>query len=321
MQLKSQKTGLWTQTPPAIFPSILGLFALGLGWRQAVFVYSVPPAFGEAILGAVTLLFLFAAFAYFAKFVRRPGVLADDLRIMPGRAGLSAASMAAMLLAVTLTSYSSFLAAGVLLAALSAHALICFLVISILSRADIAARRMTPVWQLTFVGFIVAPLAAIRLGALAISEVIFIVTLALAITIWAGHAVMLLRAPVPAPLRPLLAIHLAPMCLFGITSVMLGHFELGAMFGWLSLIGAGYLIMRIGYLTASGFSPLWGSFTFPMAAFSNLMLLLSAAGQPFRYIAGFALIASTIIIPMIAYKTLKMWAAGNLAAKTNAAKI
>ena len=80
-----------TRTPPAIFPPVFGLFGLGLAWRRAGDTFQMPAALGEMILGAVTLLFVFCALAYGIKVARRPGVIPEDLRVLPGRAGLAAA--------------------------------------------------------------------------------------------------------------------------------------------------------------------------------------------------------------------------------------
>lgn len=317
----STSPSLWAQTPPAIFPPILGLFAIGLAWRRASDIFAIPSSFGEFVLGAVALLYLFAVLAYFGKILRRPGALVDDLRILPGRAGLPAASMAGMLLAAVMVRYSTSAAIGILVVAIAAHALIAFLIVVILARAPLAQRRVTPVWQVAFVGFIVAPIAAIPLGAGAMSEIIFILTLPMAITIWASHAYLVAGSGVPAPLRPTLAIHLAPICLFGIVSGLLGYIGLSAAFGWLSVLGLGILIIRGRYLTRAGFSPFWGAFTFPLAAFVNLMLILANYVAPFRLFGGLALVAGSLLIPWIAYRIMKMWAAGSLAAKTNASRI
>ncbi|MGB5556633.1 MAG: tellurium resistance protein [Paracoccaceae bacterium] len=315
------RPGLFRQTPPGVFPPILGLFGLGLAWRQAAGVFEVPGLIAEAILGAVTLLFLFALFAYLAKVLRKPAAFAQDLRIMPGRAGLSAGTGAAMLLAATLVPYSTSAASLVLLAAIAAHALVAFVVVLVLWSAPLEQRRITPVWHLTFVGFIIAPVAAAPLGAGLISELIFVVTLPLAITIWAGHAWLVRRQSVPAPLRPMLAIHLSPICLFGIVTGLLGLIGLAAAFGWLAITVMAVFLVRLRYLLAAGFSPMWGSFTFPLAAFANLMLLLAIAGEPFRILGGIGLIAATLAVPYISYRILKLWAAGKLGPMTNAARI
>ncbi len=317
------RPGLWQQTPPAIFPPILGLFGLGLGWRRAAGAFSVPPALGELLLGAVSLLFVFALVAYLAKVLRRPGTLVEDLSILPGRAGVSTATMAMMLFAAALVPYSAALAKAVLIAALAGHALVIVIVIAVLARAPAEQRRATPVWHLTFVGPIVAPVAGAVLGWTALSQAILAVSILVAGFIWGASLLQLARgARVPPPLRPTLAIHLSPAALLGIVSVLLGYDDLALAFGWLSIVILAVLLVRVRALTEAGFSPFWGAFTFPLAAFANLMLLLAGShGGLYRTLGGLALVGASIAIPIIAFKVLKMWSSGPLAVKTNAARV
>ncbi|MEE9389523.1 MAG: tellurium resistance protein [Paracoccaceae bacterium] len=317
-----EKTGLWHQTPPAIFPPILGLFGLGLVWRRASEVFAIPSAIGEALLGAVSLLFLFAVLAYFGKFVRRPSALVDDLRIMPGRAGISAGSMSAMLFAAVLVPYSNCLGQGALFVGMAAHLIVAAIVVFVLWRAPYPQRRMTPVWHLTFVGIIVAPQAGIMLGMHTISELIVVVSLILAATIWLGNLVGMADTAVPPPLRPTLVIHLAPVSLLGMTAMLVGYPTVGMVFGWLALALALFMLIRVKYLTAAGFSPFWGAFAFPMAAFAGMMMLMAqTSGGIFRILAGLALVGASIAIPIIAYRIMKMWSSGILAMKSNASKV
>ncbi len=315
-------SGLWRNTPPAIFPPILGLFGLGLAWRRAPSVFSVPEAVGEIILGAVSLLFLFATLAYFAKFIRRPSALIDDLRIMPGRAGISAGSMSAMLFAAVLVPYSACFGEKTLYVGLTAHLIVAMIVVVLLWSAPYPQRKMTPVWQLTFVGFIVSPQAGVALGHTQMAEFIVIVTGALAVTIWVGNLIGMRATPVPPPLRPTMVIHLAPISLLGIALMLLGYTTLATVFGWLSLVLALVMLVNVRYLTAAGFSPFWGAFTFPISAFTGMMLLMAQnSGGVLKIIAGLALIGITLTIPVIAYRIMKMWSAGSLAVKTNASKV
>ena len=314
------RPALFQQTPPAIFPPVLGLFGLGLAWRNAAAAFPVPTWAGEIVLGAVTLLFLHLVVAYLVKVIRRPGTFREDLGIIAGRAGLSAGTGSMMLLAATLVPYSTGGALTVLIAAIAAHLVVAFVSLIVLWNAPLEQRRITPVWHLTFVGFIIAPVAAVPLGAVQSSELIFVLCLPLAITIWAGHAWGIRGKGVPAPLRPLLAIHLAPLCLFGIVMALLQFKGIAAVFGWLSIVVMAVFLIRLRYLLAAGFSPMWGAFTFPLAAFANLMLLLAILGEPFRVLGGLFLIVATLVIPVIAFRILKLWASGKLPALTNAAR-
>ncbi len=319
---KPVRERLWHRTPPAIFPPILGLFGLGMAWRRAAPVLHVPPFLGELILGAVVLLYLFALGAYLLKFSRRPAVFGEDLHTLPGRAGLSTLTMSGMLMAAALVPHAPALAGTVLGAALLGHLAIAIAVIAILWPLPLRARRMTPVWHLTFVGFIVGPVAGVPLGWLALSDAILWIMLASAITIWLGHGLLMLGGPVPAPLRPTLAIHLAPAALLGIVAALLGYKGLALAMALLSIVILGWLLLRILWITEAGFSPFWGAFTFPLAAFANLMLLMVVPhGDAFRILGAVALVAATLLIPWIALRILKMWLSGQLAAKTNAASI
>ena len=319
---KPVRERLWHRTPPAIFPPILGLFGLGLGWRRAVSVLHVPPFPGEMILGAVVLLYLFALGAYLLKFSRRPAVFGEDLHTLPGRAGLSTLTMSGMLMAAALAPHFPDLARAVLGAALLGHLAVALGVIAILWPLPLKARRMTPVWHLTFVGFIVGPVAGVPLGWATLSDAIFWAMLAAALTIWIGHGLLLLRGGMPAPLRPTLAIHLSPAAVLGIVAALLGYKALALVLALLSIAIMAWLLARIFWITEAGFSPFWGAFTFPLAAFANLMMLMIVPhGAAFRILGAVALVAATLLIPWIAYRVMKMWFGGQLAVKTNAASI
>ena len=103
--------------------------------------------------------------------------------------------------------------------------------------------------------------------------------------------------------------------------VLFGVAGIATAFGWLAILVMAIFLLRLRYLLAAGFSPMWGALTFPVAAFANLMLLLAIVGEPFRILGGLSLIAATLILPYIAYRILRLWAEGKLGPMTNAARI
>ena len=108
-----QKTpGLWRRTPPAIFPPIMGLFGLGLAWRVLALAPGLRPLepIGEAILGATLLLYGFALIAWASKPLRRPAVAIEELRVLPGRAGMAAMVLCLVLSGAALRPYAPSLA-------------------------------------------------------------------------------------------------------------------------------------------------------------------------------------------------------------------
>ncbi|RPE71708.1 tellurite resistance protein [Pacificibacter maritimus] len=314
--------GFWRATPLAIFPPILGLFGIGLAWRAAAIQLGAPVWIGEMILGGVSLLYIFAGIAYKAKVLRRPTALLDDAKILPGRAGMSAMTAAMFLFAATLVPYWTLGAQIVLVGGLLGHAGGAVIIIRALLQGPSEQRRVTPVWHLSFVGFIIAPVAAVPLGWLGLSEFIYATTLPIAVAIWLISALQFMRAGVPAPLRPLLAIHMAPVALFGIVSVLLGYEDVGAAFGWIGLTGLLICLSGLRYLTKSGFSPLWGAFTFPLAAFANLMFMVAQIQPvPFQFVGGIELVLATLVVSYIALKVMQMWMKGSLAKITKASVV
>ncbi|OYW41818.1 MAG: tellurium resistance protein, partial [Rhodobacterales bacterium 12-64-8] len=85
-----------------IFPPILGALALAGAVRLSLDRLGWDRGLGELLVGLALALFAFAAFAYLAKLVRRPRVVVEDLRVLPGRAGLAALTMGGMAAAALL---------------------------------------------------------------------------------------------------------------------------------------------------------------------------------------------------------------------------
>jgi len=311
----------WRKMPPAMFPPVLGAFGLAMAWLRTQDAFNFTPAVGQVVMGAVVLLYLYLAGTYAAKVIKRPGVVVEDLRVLPGRAGLAALTMAGMLLAVAVLPFSAPAAKVILVLAVAVHATLLALFLIAFLSGPAEARTVTPVMHMTFVGFIVAPLAAVPLGWIGFGAVVFWATLLAAAVIWLASLVQFIKKDVPAPLRPLLAIHVAAASLLGTVALLLGHGTLGLGFGVFSIGLVALLLARVRWVIVAGFSPLWGAITFPLAAFSSLMMVLGAAGygEVFRLLGAVALIAASFFIPWVLIKVLQFWLKGQLAATTNAA--
>ena len=317
----AQLAGLWRRTPPAIFPPIFGLFGLGLAWRAGAPLFGLPAGVAEMILGAVTLLYLFALVAWLAKPLRRPSAVLDELRVLPGRAGLASMSLSLMLLAAVLGPYSAGLASVVALTALGLHLLLAGLLVRVMLSGPPEGRVVTPVWHVSFVGFILFPFAALPLGFAALGQGIAILMMPFAGFVWLVSGWQLATRVPPAPLRPLLAIHLAPASVLAVVWAMLGAPVIAAVFAALAAAILLALVVMARWVMAAGFSPLWGAFTFPLAAFAAALLAVSDWAPWLRVPAGLALVGATLVIPPIAVAVLRQWARGGLAAKTNAAQV
>ncbi len=316
------------QTPPAIFTVILGLFGLTLAWRAGAQTSVVPMEISQMLLGAVVALFACALLPYLVKALRRPSAVIEDMRILPGRGGLAALAVCFSALAAGLVPLAPESATMVMYFALAFHTLLALLVIYVLSSGPAEQRNVTPLWHLSFVGFIVAAVSATALGHYQIAQTILWATLIIALLIWGASAAQLMKTTPPAPLRPLLSIHLAPACLFGI--VALGfpadQFPLMPLVAKAAAYVAALillaLLVKLPWIMEAGFTPLWGAFTFPMTASAVFFLSLAAqTGSLLPKIIGVALlVGATFFVPWVAMKVIQMWMKGTLATKTNASK-
>ena len=312
---------LFARTPPAIFPVILGLLGLGLAARKAAEVLGlaggVVGGLVETALGALMILWLLAIVALAVKVARRPGVIGDDMKVLPGRAGLAASTMTGMAAALVLLPYAPMLALGLALAAMGAHAAMAVLLIVTLTRLPPEARVVNPAMHLAFVAFVLGALPLARLGYAGAAVAIFWATLAVALVIWAVSLRQLIRSTPPGPLRPLLAIHLAPAALFSLVAAELGQDSLALGFTVISMVIFLALLASARWLTVAGFSPLWGAFTFPLAAFATALMTLGGTWEA----PGLAVLVLALgVIPAISWNVLKLWPGNRLAVKTNAAE-
>lgn len=307
---------LFAATPPAIFPPLLGLIGLGLALRQAMAALDLSPAPVEVLMGALLGLWAFAVLAIAAKVIRRVGVLTEDLRPLPGRAGLAAASMSGMAAAGLIAPYAPALGVILAFASLLAHLVLAALLIPVMRAQGEDGLSPNPTWHLSFVGFIVAAPVLARLGWLQSATVLFWVTLPVALAIWLLSLIQLIRRIPPAPLRPMLAIHLSPAALLASTASLIGQQALAEALLILCIVIFVALLASLRWLLASGFSPIWGAMTFPLAAFAAALLTYGGnATLPGLIVA----LAGLGIIPAIAWFILRLWPAGKLAGKTNAA--
>ncbi len=323
---KHAKLPLFARVPVAIFPVLFGAMGVVLGWRRAAALIGGEGVAGlvEMVAGAALVLFGFALIGYAVKIARRPSVLLDEVTILPGRTGLSTLVLGIYLAALILAPYGAGVARGALYAGLVLHAGLIVLLIRQFVFGAREQARVTPAWQLSFTGPVVGALAALGLGMPDLAAPLFWGALVSAVVIWAISLDQFRRASVPAPLRPLLLIHLSPAALLGLVALGLGYPMLALCFALLSLALVALFGICARWLTQAGFSAFWSAFTFPVAGTATLALALGAQGtsttnQIWAVIGALILVAATLITAPILLRLLRMWAKGDLAAKSNAA--
>ncbi len=313
-------TGLWRSTPPAIFPVTLGALGLGVIWRKAAIILPVPTAVGDLLMGVSTAFFLFFLASYIAKLMARPGVLLEDLKTPPARAGISAIGMSLMLLAAVLLNFGWELH-WLWWAGVAVQIAISVLVLMLTRGDQPELRGFSPFQYLTYVGLIVAPIAGVPMGYEQISFWLAMAALVGFVVVTLGYGAKLIRVRPPQPLRPSLVIVLSPLSLFGLMFLQMGAQPAFMVFYWLSWAAALVLLGLAFWLTKGGFTPIWGAFTFPVAAFTSLQISATVAGASLLALPGavLGLAVGTPLILFVAYRAAQAWSRGELAKKTGAA--
>ncbi len=325
MQVSRFPTGRQTgggirRMPPAVFPPLLGFLGLGLVWRNVPGAPGLLRDLAEALLGMGAGVFGVALALYAVKVALRPGVLAEEIATLPGRSGLAAMAMAVMLVAAAIAPYARGAAPWLLALGLGMHGALAAACGWRLVTGPAEARRISPADHLVFVGGIAGVVPAIALGLDWLTALLMWTGLASSGAIYALSLRQLWRHPVPPPLRPLLAIHLSPVSLAGTAAVILGHDGLALGLGLAALALGALLLARLPWLCATGFSPFWGAFTFPMVAFASFMLLMGEDGSAVLRGAGIAaLVLASATVPVVLARVLRLWLRGSLAVASNAA--
>ena len=317
-QFPPHRPKLFATTPPAIFGVILGLQGLVLALR--LIAQDDAPQFAgavEVLSGAVLGLWVFAIIALKVKVIRRPGVLIEDMRPIPGRTGLAAATMTGMAAGALLMPYAAGWGVGLILASVVAHAVMLAILGISLRSMPAEARGVNPGLHLATVGWIVAAAPLAQAGHAILASVIFWASLIAATAIWFWSAWDMWHHLPPAPLRPMLAIHMGPAGLLSVAALALGWPVLSTLLAAVSVLMAVGLMIALPWVVKAGFTPAWGAFTFPLISLAVALLHQGGlAGD-----AGLVVTAAAAVInPWIAFRVLKLWPGNRLAQKTGAAE-
>lgn len=314
-------TPLWRQTPPAAFPVCLGFLALAVAWQHAVDVLPwVSEDMSNLLLAAATGYFLWFFGFYLAKVIARPAVLLEDMRSPPARAGIAAMAMSMMLLALALLPFNVYVPqvwwAGVVLQILASA-----IVLHAIWNDPPEKRHFSTFQYLTFVGPVIGPFTGVPLGYIWQSYWLIMASLVAYIIVTIGIFVTLKRDPIPKKLRPSVTIFLAPICLFALGFDALGYHQIFVYFYWASNVVAVALLIATPWMMRGGYTPVWASFTFPVAAYFNVQIIGMANGHgTFAMVGTYGAMAiGTPLIFYLVYRTVMEWVSGDLAKKSHAA--
>lgn len=310
-----RRTRLFARTPAIVFAPILGMLGLSQAMRRGLPEFQMSQAAGELVFGLMTALWAFAMLAYLVKVARRPGAVAEDMAVLPGVAGLASGTMAMMSIAGGLNGIALGFGVAMLFTAMGLHLVVVVLSIAVMLRQPSGRRGVSPVFHLLFGGFVVGGIAACRLGHLALAETVLWAMTPVTVAIWVISLAQLRHAVPPAPLRPLLTLHLAPAGLIANVAFQTGHTMLAQTFLIIAVAILVALAASARWLMAAPFTPLWGVMIYPLAAVIGAMFVVGGLW----WVPGVILsVVAFGAAPALTWKVLRLWPGGRLAALTNA---
>lgn len=309
--------------PVSFFSMAVGLLALGNAWRVAVRLWALPAWAASAVttLGLAAWAALLVLYAL--KWLRHRADARAELQ-HPVQSSF-----------VALVPVSSLLAALALLP-LSRPLALVVVVVALVASLGIGAWLLGRIWQGGLTPELVTP--AVYLPAVAQN---FVAALAAAVFGWpqlgswffgAGLLSWLAlestilnrlgtRGALPAAMRPLLGIQLAPPVVGGVAWMALGHVSADgspdlfaqALLGY-GLFQALLLARLLPWIREQGFTPSYWAFSFGVAALPTLAMRLAEHGgdAAVQWLAPVAFTVSNLVIASLVVGTLRLLAGGRL---------
>ena len=303
--------------PLPLFAAPMGVGGLGMAWREAARGLGAPGMIGEALLLLAALLWLALLVLHAVRGARHPEALLADLR-HPVRASFAGAvTIGVMIIAGALAPYDPALAADVWLVGVVGHLGMAVWTVRGLLGAPKQAAVLTPPLLIPLVGNILAPVFGATLGFPLLNWMLFGIGAALWVMLQPlllGRLIM--GPPLPGPLRPTLAIFLAPpavgaLALAGLTGEF-GPAPLACL--GLALLVAAVLLTLVGEFARGPFALSWWGWTFPSTALA-IAVQAAARAYPAAWQAPLlwlVLLAASGVVGLVCLATLRRLLDGRL---------
>jgi len=306
--------------PPASFFGMpLGLFGLGLAWRAAAPLWSLPSVIGEAILAVTAVLWAWLIGLYALKWMAARADAAGELGHPVQCCFVGLAPVTGSLCALALLPYLPGLAFVLFLAGGAGTLAFALYRTGLLWQGERELGATTAILYLPAVaGSFVTAIVAANFGLRSWGQLAFGAGFFSWLAIESVLLYRLYNGPVmPPPLRPTLGIQLAPPAVGALAYVnvgagnsdMLSH----ALLGY-ALLQALLLVRLTPWFRAQPFTPSYWAFTFGAAALAGASARLAAHGdsEAITTLAPLLFIAANLLIGAFTVRTLALCLQGKL---------
>jgi len=305
--------------PVATFATIMGSAGLTLAWERAAQLFDLPLLISELLLAFTSALMILLGVSYAVKFFRFREEVSKEFNHPIKISFFPAYTIGLMLLAAAFHRYEpqislllwSIGAAGQLVLTL-------FLMNRWIHHSKTEINHTTPAWFIPIVGNIIAPIEAVSLGFADIGWFFF----SIGLVYWIVLKVLvfnriLYHDPLPQNLLPTLFILIAPPAVGFIAYQRLtgGAYDaLAHVLYYTALFLVLLLVTQIGRFARLPFFISWWAYSFPLAAFTIASMLMyeHTQAEVMRWLSGAMLALITILIGLLAWRTLRAALSGAL---------
>jgi tellurite resistance protein len=307
--------------PVSFFGIAVGALAFANMWRVAIETWDLPVGFGVALSITALVVWLATMSAYGYKWLMHTADARAELQ-HPVQSSFAALGPVSGLLAVELLQpYANILALGLFSVAVVAQLALGVYLHGRLWQGGRKPELITPAIYLPAVApSFVAGTAAAAFGFHQLGELFF----GAGLLSWlAIESMVLHRAavqdPLPAALRPILGVQLAPPVVAGVTylSVTTGTPDLFAMI----LLGYGLyqavlLVRLLPWIREQTFVPGYWAFSFGVAALPTMAIRMLERGTagPLEWAVPVLFVVANLVIGALVVKTLQLLVRGKLIA-------
>ena len=286
-----------------LMASVLGLGGAGLMWRQAADTLRAPWWIGETLLALMAIVFVGLTVLHAAKMVRHFDVVRHEFSSPVLAPFFSIFAIGGLMVAGAATPYLPAAARLLWEVSVVAQLALGAVLLSRWMRGEADAAMMAPPLIIPFVAAILAAVFGPPLGHPSLAWAMLGIGLAFWVVLQTLLLHRLMAGPPLAPaMRPSLTILLAPPSVGAVALLLLegsvGPWALGL--AGLATLYAMALALMARHMTASGFSLVWWSFTFPSCAFAILLMLLVGGA-----VAWLALAVVSLVVAGVAAGTLR----------------
>ncbi|WP_238020051.1 hypothetical protein KZZ52_36695 [Dactylosporangium sp. AC04546] len=309
--MSTPTTGSHAGITPNLFGIAYGTAGLAVGWRYASQVGLAPALVSDILFAVAALVWLALLAGYVAQVPRRPGRWHGELAHPATGPFVSLIPIVGMLLAIGLLPSSPAAGRWVLGVFITVTIVLAGWITGQWIMNGINPEQLHPGYVLPAVaGGLIAAIGAALAGWPGLAQTFFGFGLVSWLVIEAIVVSRLyLRGPLPAPLRPTLAIEVAPPALAGLAYLAITHGKVDAVafaLAGYTLLAAIIQVRLIGLYRKMSFTLAFWAFAFPYAAVATFTLHWIEYARPpgYRIWAWIVILAISAFIAALAVQSV-----------------